>query len=139
MLQLKDEGGKLVPQTLFRLKPEVFGATQHTPVFYRDHLYGVRPGGEFVCLDLSGQTLWASGSKQRFGLGPFVVADGLAFALNDSGKLSLMEASPGAFRLLAQAQVLQGQDAWGPMALAGGRLLLRDLTRLVCLEVGAGR
>ena len=139
MLRLKDEGGKLVPQTLFRLKPEVFGATQHTPVFYRDHLYGVRPDGEFVCLDLTGQTLWSSGSKHRFGLGPFLVADGLAFVLNDSGNLSLVEANPGAFRLLAQAQILQGQEAWGPMALAGSRLLLRDLTRMVCLEVGAGR
>jgi len=59
--------------------------------------------------------------------------------LNDSGNLSLVEANPGAFRLLAQAQILQGQEAWGPMALAGSRLLVRDLTRLVCLEVGAGR
>jgi len=99
----------------------------------------VRPDGEFVCLDLTGQTRWSSGSKHRFGLGPFVVADGLVFALNDTGKLSLMEGTPGAFRLLAQAQILEGQDAWGPMALAGSRLLLRDLTRLVCLEVGAGR
>jgi len=139
VLQLKEDGGKLVPQTLFRLKAEVFGASQQTPILHQNHLYGVRADGEFVCLDLTGQTLWASGSKNRFGLGPFVVADGLVFALNDSGKLSLMEATPGAFRLLAQAQILEGQDAWGPMALAGSRLLLRDLTRLVCLDVGAAR
>jgi len=139
MLRLKDEGGKLAPQTLFRLKAEVFGATQHTPIRYQDHLFGVRPDGEFVCLDLTGQVLWSSGPKNRFGLGPFVIADGLVFALNDSGKLSLMEATPAAFRLLAQAQILEGQDAWGPMALAGSRLLLRDLTRLVCLDVGTGR
>jgi len=139
VLQLKEDGGKLVPQTLFRLKAEVFGASQQTPILHQNHLYGVRADGEFVCLDLTGQTLWASGSKNRFGLGPFVLADGLVFALNDTGKLSLMEGTPGAFRLLAQAQILEGQDAWGPMALAGSRLLLRDLTRLVCLEVGAGR
>jgi outer membrane protein assembly factor BamB len=139
MLQLKEEGGQLVPRTLFRLKPDIFGATQHTPVLLHDHLFGVRPDGEFACLDLSGQTRWASGAKTRFGLGPFVIADGLVFALDDTAKLSLMEATPGAFRLLGQAQILKGHDAWGPMALAGSRLLLRDLTHLVCLEVGAGR
>ena len=31
MLQLRKEGDRLVPQTLFKLEPEVFGATQHTP------------------------------------------------------------------------------------------------------------
>ena len=34
-----------------------------------------------------------------------------------------------------QAQVLTGHDSWGPMAMAGGRLILRDLTRMVCLDV----
>ena len=33
--------------------------------------------------------------------------------------------------------MLKDGEAWGPMALAGGRLLARDLTRLVCLDVSA--
>jgi hypothetical protein len=33
--------------------------------------------------------------------------------------------------------VLKGGEAWGPMALAGGRLLVRDLTHLACLDVSA--
>jgi outer membrane protein assembly factor BamB len=141
MLQLREDSGKVAPQILFRLKADVFGATQQTPIRFQNHLYGVRapPDSEFVCLDLSGQTLWSSGAKHRFGLGPFVVGDALIFAMNDTGKLSLIEASPAGFRLLAQASILEGKDSWGPMALAGSRLLLRDLTRLVCLDVGAGR
>ena len=55
--------------------------------------------------------------------------------MNDAGKLSLMEDSATRFNLLAQAQVLKGRESWGPMALAGGRLLARDFTRLVCLDV----
>ncbi len=139
MLQLKEQAGRVVPQVLYRLKTEVFGASQQTPILWRDHLYAVRAEGEFVCLDLNGRVLWTSGPTNRFGLGPFVIGDGVIFALNDTAKLSLIEARPDAFHLLAQAQILQGQDAWGPMALVGSRLLLRDLTRLVCLEVGAGR
>jgi outer membrane protein assembly factor BamB len=31
-----------------------------------------------------------------------------------------------------------GVDCWGPMALVGGRLIVRDMTRMVCLDVAAG-
>jgi outer membrane protein assembly factor BamB len=137
MLQLKEQDGKIVPETLFKLAPEVFGATQHTPIFHAGHIFGVRPDGQFVCLNLSGKVVWSSGPGTQFGLGPFLLANGLFFALNDSGKLSLMEASTAQYHLLAQAQVLKGRESWGPMALAGGRLLVRDLTRMACLEVAS--
>lgn len=136
MLQLKAEGGRLVPHTLFKLEPTVFGATQHTPIYHRGHLYGVRPDGKFVCLDPSGQVKWTSDAAHQFGLGSFLLADGLIFAMNDSGKLSLLQATPDRFQLLADAQVLQGRESWGPPALADGRLIVRDFTRMVCLEVG---
>jgi len=136
MLQVKRQGDRFVAQPLFTLAPEIFGATQHTPIFYRDHIYGVRPDGKFVCLDLEGKAIWASDSGQQFGLGPFLIADGMIFAMNDSGLLRLIEATPEKYNLLAQAQILKGHESWGPMALAGGRLIARDLTRMVCLEVG---
>ena len=41
------------------------------------------------------------------------------------------------FRLLDQARVLDGHECWGPPALVAGRLLVRDLTTLVCLDVAA--
>jgi outer membrane protein assembly factor BamB len=137
MLQLKKEGDRFVAQTLFRLEPEVFGATQHTPVLYNGHIYGVRADGRFVCLSLEGKTVWASDAGQQFGLGPFLLADGLIFAMNDSGLLRLIEASPEKYKLFGQAQVLKGRESWGPLALADGRLLARDLTRMVCLQVKA--
>lgn len=136
MLQVKKQGDHYVTQNLFSLAPEVFGATQHTPIFYDNHIYGVRPDGKFVCLDWQGKPVWVSDSGQQFGLGPFLMANGVIFALNDSGLLRLITATPDKYTLLAQAQVLTGHESWGPMALAGGRLLARDLTRMVCLEVG---
>ncbi|RPJ24608.1 MAG: polyvinylalcohol dehydrogenase, partial [Planctomycetaceae bacterium] len=136
MLQLKKEGSQFTAQPLFRLQPEIFGATQHTPILYEDHIYGVRPDGRFACLTLEGKTVWASASGQQFGLGPFLVSQGLIYAVNDSGLLRLIEATPEKYKLLGQSQVLKGRESWGPLALAGGRLLARDLTRLVCLEVG---
>ena len=47
----------------------------------------------------------------------------------------LMDAAPARFNLLGEAQPLKGRESWAPMALAGNRLLLRDLTRLVCLDL----
>ena len=137
MLQLAVDQDHILAQSIFRLPTEVFGATQQTPIYYQDHIYGVRPDGQFVCLDTAGKILWASGPNHRFGLGSFLLADGLAFVMNDSGELSLIRAAPNAFVELAQAEVLPaGRESWGPMALAGGRLLVRDLTRLFCLDVG---
>lgn len=136
MLQLKKDGDSFVPEVAFKLPPEVFGATQHTPVLFQDHIYGVRPDGRFVCLSLDGKTVWASDSTQLFGLGGFLLADGKLFAMNDSGLLRMLEASPAKYNLLGQAQVLKGRESWGPPAIAGSRLLARDFTRLVCLDVG---
>jgi len=135
MLQLRKEGDRLVPRTLFKLEPEVFGATQHTPILWDNHIYGVRADGKFVCLTLEGKPVWTSSSGQQFGLGSFIMGDGLLFAMNDGGLLRLIEATPEKYNLLAQAQVLKGRESWAPLALAGGRLIARDLTRMVCLEV----
>ena len=38
---------------------------------------------------------------------------------------------------LAQSKILDGHDAWGPMAMVSGRLLARDSRRLVCVDVRA--
>ena len=137
MLQLKDAGGKIVPEIAFRLKPRDFGSDQQTPILYEGHIYGVIPGGQLACLDLQGKQLWTSGNLNRFGLGPYTIIGNLIYVMNDTGLLTLAEASPAGYKQLAQAQVLHGHDAWGPMAVAGGRLILRDMTMMVCLDVSA--
>jgi outer membrane protein assembly factor BamB len=137
MIELAEAGEGLTHRSLFRLDAEVFGAAQQTPVYHEGHIFGVRPDGQLVCLTPEGRTRWASGAQHKYGLGPFMIADGLIFVMDDHGHLSVVEAVPDRFNLLAQAQVLDGHDSWGPMALAGGRLILRDLTRMVCLDVRA--
>jgi outer membrane protein assembly factor BamB len=136
ILQLAVERDQIRARTLRRIKPGEFGSTQQTPILYENHLYGVREKDrELVCLDLDGHVVWTSGPQHRFGIGPYLIADGLIYVLDDNGKLTLAEAAPGGYRQLDQAQVLDGHDAWGPMALVGGRLILRDLVRMVCVDV----
>ena len=50
----------------------------------------------------------------------------------------MLKASTKEYIHLAQARVLDGHDAWGPLALVNGRLLARDSRRMVCIDVRAG-
>jgi len=59
----------------------------------------------------------------------------LIYMMNDSGVLTLAEATPTGYIQLAEAKVLDGIESWGPMAVASGRLVLRDLTRMICLDI----
>ncbi len=139
MVRLKGEGTDIETEEIFRLDFKTFGAEQQTPILYENHIYGVIPSGELACLDLEGNRLWTSGRAKRFGLGPYLLADGLIFVLHDQEcTLHVVEATPEEYRELASAQVLEAHDAWGPMAMADGRLILRSLTKMVCLQVPAG-
>jgi outer membrane protein assembly factor BamB len=135
MLQLVDSPQGIEPKALYRLPPKVFGATQHTPILFKEFLYGVRPDGQLTCLNLDGTVRWTSGMDSRFGLGPFLIADDVIFAMNDEGELTVADATPTKFRRLDHADVLSGHESWAPMAIAGGRLMVRDFTQLACLDV----
>lgn len=141
MMGLKQENGGTVAKPLFELDKTIFACEQQTPIFYQGRLFGVLPKdagasrAQFACLDTDGKIVWTSGKTERFGLGPFLIADGKVFILNDNGELTLIRASVKGYDQLARARVLQGRDAWGPMALVDGRLLLRDSETMICLDV----
>jgi len=134
MIRLPSGEGE--PDELFRLPASVFGSDQQTPIFSKGFVYGVIPGGELACLDLSGAVRWTSGPSARFGLGPILLAGDFILALNDqTGTLVMADASPDGYRERGRFKALDGHDAWAPMALVGHRLLLRDSKTLVCLEL----
>jgi len=137
MMQLKEtDAGVIEAEVLYRLPVETFGAEQQTPIYYNGYLYGVgQNDDQLSCLDLDGNIVWQSGSATQFHLGPFMIANGLIYAMDDSGLLTLAEATSAGYRQLAQAQVLDGHDSWGPMAMVSGRLIVRDMTQMVCLDV----
>jgi outer membrane protein assembly factor BamB len=137
MMQLREEGGNISVKKEFKLKPSAFGSEQQTPIWFDGYLYGVRKSDrQLVCLDPRGKIVWSSGSQHRFGSGPYLIADGLIYVLDDFGKLTLAVASPKGYEPLSTTDAIpDGHDSWGPMALVGGRLILRDLTRMICLDV----
>ena len=158
MLQVAQEGGRFVPKPLYRLEAREFCSEQQTPILLASRsglgerlLSVLAKGGpisqQLACMSLEGKVLWTSGIDNQYGLGPFLVAGDLLFALKDNGQLTLAQVGPRGMKVLAQAKVLYkqtdkgllpGTDAWGPMALVDGRLIVRDLARMVCLDVRAG-
>ena len=135
MLSIKKSGNGYKPESLFRLGPKVFGSDQQTPIFYKGYIYGVRPDEELVCMDLDGDIKWTSTSANKFGLGPYTIINNMIFVMNGEGYLTVAKATPEAYQPLTGAKVLEGHDSWGPMAFVSGRLIVRDLTRMKCLDI----
>ena len=78
-----------------------------------------------------------SGKTERFGLGPYIFADGKFFILNDDGEMSIVKVSPKRYQLLDRKKIIDGQDSWGPLVITGGYLLMRDSKQMVCLDIKA--
>jgi outer membrane protein assembly factor BamB len=144
MLRVVPKEGAFSVEPLYRLDKTVFACEQQTPLLLSGHLLGVLPKDagdtrtQLVCLNPdTGVPVWSSGKEHTFGLGPYLLADGKIFVLGDDGVLALLKASVKEYVQLDQARVLHGRDAWGPMALVDGRLLVRDSKRMVCVAVAA--
>ena len=144
LLQVKETNGVYSVKLLQKLKPqEGLASEQQTPVYYGGYLYGILPkdaGGlhnQFVCCrgnDCS-NIVMSSGKTDRFGMGPYILADGKFFILNDDGEMTIAKASPAGFTVLDKAGIIDGQDSWGPIAITAGYLLMRDSKTLVCLDI----
>jgi outer membrane protein assembly factor BamB len=109
-----------------------------SPVVVGDHLYGLGPAKNFVCLDLtSGELAWektgliqTEGGKAE---AAFLVMGGNILALTDAGELVLFAADPREYREVARTQACG--RTWCNPAYAAGRLYLRDARELLCLQL----
>jgi len=147
VMYLVEKGaGGFTARKLFELTAMQFNSEVHTPVLFQNQLFAVssKTRGRFTSLTLDGKVVWQSpvpaGNRDQartFGLGGFLLADGLFFVVDGwTGMLRLLEANTKEYKELASAQVLAGEDVWGPPALSDGKLVIRDLTQMVCLQVG---
>ena len=146
LFQVVKSGNSFEVNVLQKYKPkDGLAAEQQTPLFYDGFLFSILPKdagnrrNQFVCCDPNDcqSILWTSGKTKRFGLGPYIVADNKFFILNDDGTLTIAKANTSRFEFLDKAKIMEGQDAWGPIAIADGRLLMRDSKKLVCVNIKA--
>ena len=80
--------------------------------------------------------VWTSGTENRFGLGPYFIADNKLFILNDDATLTIARPGTSKYIQLDQVKIIEdGHDAWAPFALANGYLLMRDSKKMVCIDL----
>jgi hypothetical protein len=138
MIRVKNEAGKFTAEKVFSMTSSEWNSEAHTPILLQDRLFAVgkKENGLFTCLDLDGKQVWTSRDKSSYGLGGYLLADNMFFVLEGkTGTLRLLDANTKEYKELASASLLKGPDVWAPPALSNGKLLVRDLNRLLCLQV----
>jgi outer membrane protein assembly factor BamB len=122
---------------------------QQTPIITGDFVWCLMPENagplkkQLVCYNKSDllTPVWSSGKEKRFGrgLGPYIISGDKMFLLDDDGKLYLFRMEKNKVTELSNHKILKGIEAWGPMAIAGSNLIMRDARNLLCLNIGKTR
>jgi len=131
-----------------------FGDQTKAPILYKGYFYAEygtnnRRDG-MVCMDMDGKIMWKTKRDPDFNKGSMILADGLILATDGANTLFLVEPSPTGFKSLASAELLKESGAtndqaasrggnaiqnWAPLALANGKLLIRNQSKLMCVKV----
>jgi outer membrane protein assembly factor BamB len=133
-----------------------FGAHTQPPVLFNGYFYAECSTNEskngLVCMGMDGTLKWKTGRSPAFERGGIILADGLLLSTDGFTKLYLIQPDPSAFKPIASADLLKeggtgsendqmaskvggATQNWAPLTLAGGKLLIRDQGRLLCLKV----
>ena len=124
----------------------------HNGYFYAQFSTNSKRDG-LACMDMNGKVLWKTMREPLFDKGSMILADGVILASDGKNSLYVIEPSPTGFKPLATAEVLKPAETtntdqttppsrmggvaqnWAPLALAEGKLLIRDKSRLMCVRV----
>jgi outer membrane protein assembly factor BamB len=149
----KQADGSYGATNLFTTKE--FGDQTKPPVLYKGHFYAQYGTNDrrdgLVCMDLDGKILWKTKRAPDFNKGSMILVGDLILATDGAKSLYLIELDPSGFKQIASAELFPEGAAgpendiasrvggrnqnWAPMALADGRLLVRDQTQLKCVRV----
>jgi outer membrane protein assembly factor BamB len=131
LLRVRKDGAEEVWQS-----EDALSCHYDTAVAHGGYLYGIDGRQEqrarLRCVELkTGKVRW---TREDFGCGSLLLADGKLIILNEDGDLVLVEPTPEAYREKARAHVLTS-PCRSPLALANGRLYGRDGKKLVCWDL----
>lgn len=125
---------------------EGLASDQQTPILIGDNIWSVMPENagvlkkQLVCYKNTNllKPVWTSGKESRYGrgLGPYIVSGNKMYLLDDDGQLYLFRIDANKATLVTSHKIIDGIEAWGPMAIAGNYLIMRDARNLLCLDIG---
>ncbi len=109
-----------------------------SPVTVGQHLYGLGPSKNLLCVDAkTGKQTWSkegflTGKADKAHVGMIVAGENLLI-LTDDGQLALVAIDPTAFREISRVRVCTNN--WCNPAYADGKLFLRDSKELICVQL----
>jgi outer membrane protein assembly factor BamB len=141
IIQVSRQGDEWTAKELARI--DQIGGHCHPGLVLAEHLYILCNTNErndgMVCFDFNGKLVWQSKRDPSLDKGgSLLTADGLIYVMDGrTGELHIVEPSPAGFKSLGKAKLLDGPEIWGPLALANGKLLLRDQSQMKCVDLKA--
>lgn len=140
--------GEFGVQEIYRI-PE--GSQVHPAIYHNKHIYlninenanlrGRNKQGGLACIDAStGEVKWKTKNDPNLNRGAFTLAEGKLFVFDgDTGELMLVKPNPEKFELIAKFEALKPQgrsnNAWSPIVISDGRLVIRDHRQIVCYDL----
>jgi outer membrane protein assembly factor BamB len=128
---------------------EGIASDQQTPIITGDLIWTVMPENagllkkQLVAYNIKDlkTPVWTSGKENRYGrgLGPFMVKGDRLFLLDDDANLYYFRLEGATASLISKSMIMNGIEAWAPMAMAGNYLILRDSRNMVCLITGKNK
>jgi outer membrane protein assembly factor BamB len=129
-----------------------FGDETKTPVLHNGYFYGmhrtVSKRDGLTCMNMNGEIMWKTRRNPNFDFGSMLIADDLLLATDGFKTLYLIEPDPAAFKMISKVELLGAGGAsaafggmvestqnYAPIALADGKLIIRDQNRMICLKV----
>jgi len=126
LVQIAKRDDKLEANTLWSINEQGYLST---PVIINGHAYMHLRNQRFACINLgTGKATWTS--DKRFGRYWSMVAQkDLILSLDQEGVLRLFRANPKKMELL-DARTISEEETWAHLAVADGRLFIRELHAL---------
>jgi outer membrane protein assembly factor BamB len=137
LLEVTKENDKFNVEELFLT--EEAGCKMHPAIAIDNHIYLNNNGrpNQLVCFDIEGNLVWESGEEANFEMGSLIRVNGKLISQNGkNGDIHLIEPSPEGYKEMGSASYFNSDktQAWAPMAFSQGKLLARDLEKLVCID-----
>ena len=138
LLRMIPSGEGMNVEEVYARRSRVLRAHHATPVYKDGFLYGFDGTRDTTlkCVDFRRGADVPAWDDSNVRSGSLILADRYLIVLTETGKLTLIEATPDEFRLLATVTSgLGGSEVWAVPVLVDGRLYLRGPDKIVCLDI----
>lgn len=127
------------------------GSQIHPAIYHEGHFYfninenanlrGRNKTGGLACIDANtGELKWKTENAPNLNRGAITLADGKLYIFDgDTGELMLVNPTPENFEVIERFEALKPQgrsnNAWSPIVISDGRLIIRDHRQIVCFDL----